>query len=455
MSLPIVTLLTAIVLFLFPLPETFAQNINSNKERLIVRYSSKANFLDKLKIRNLIGAMVAEEIGKLDVQVMEVPPGFLSQALGILKNNNLILYAEKDNLAYAFTLTNDPYLSSQWGLEKIKASSQGESAWDYSQGSSQVTISIIDTGIDQNHPDLNGKITKNKNCTSSSTVDDKYGHGTHVAGIAAASTNNNQGVAGTAYNVRLFNAKALGDNGSGYYSWIANCIIWSADNGAAVINLSLGGSNSSQTLADAVNYAVNKGVTVVAAAGNSNSSSPSYPAYYSEVLAIAATDNNDVKASFSNYGNWVDLAAPGVSIYSTAPNHSNTLRINNYAYLSGTSMATPFVAGLAGLLRSVGNLTSQQIIDILYSNADKIPGTGNYWQYGRINALNSIKEVSVFSPSLTPVPTQSGPSPTLTAAPSPSPSSTLTPTKTPTPTPAPSNPTPTPWWCRFRPRQCV
>ena len=445
------------LIVLFFLPSTaFAQN-NPQKERLIVRFTPQAGNTDKFKIRRMIGTLLPEKIDNLNAEVFEVPQPLFNKLLDVLNKHNLVLYAEKDNLAFALETTNDPYTSKQWGLSKIRASDPGESAWNYSHGTPDVLLAVLDTGIDQNHTDLIGKIAKNRNCSNSSTVDDRYGHGTHVAGIAAAATNNSKGVAGTGYNVRLINAKGLGDNGSGYYSWIANCLIWAADNDASVINLSLGGVSSSQILEDAVNYAWNKGVVVVAAAGNSNSSSPSYPAYYSNAVAVAATDSNDQKAPFSNYGHWVDIAAPGVSIYSTAPNHTNKLKIYNYAYLSGTSMATPFVSGLAALLKSAGNLTQTEIVDNIYQNADKIAQTGNYWTYGRINALNSLKEVTAYLPSSTPTEI---PTPTFTPAPTLIPSSTSTPSPTPlpsftpTPTPVTANPTPTPWWCRFRPQYC-
>lgn len=462
----------AFILFLPRYFSSQAVNHSGLRERIIVRFKQGSSDFDKFKIRQLIGAIFSEAIDKLNVQVFELPFPLAEKALEMLQKNNLVQYAEKDQLAYAFESANDPYLTDQWGLAKIMAADSAESAWDYSKSNSSVLVAIVDTGIDQNHSDLNGKIAKNKNCTSSRTVDDRYGHGTHVAGIAAAVTNNNLGVAATGYNARLLNAKGLGDNGSGYYSWIANCIIWSADNGASVINLSLGGSSSSQTLLDAVNYAWSKGVVVVAAAGNSGVSTPSYPAYYDNAIAVAATDSNDQKASWSNYGSWVDVAAPGVSILSTVPNHRNSLGVYNYAYLSGTSMAAPFVAGLAALLQASSGITNQQVVSAIYDNADKINQIGEYWQHGRINALRSVKSVYsgviVSSPSPTPTATAtSTPSPTATPTLTPTPTPTSVPTNTPTPTttftnsPTPSpvptgtGPTPTPWWCRYRPRWCL
>jgi len=147
--------------------------------------------------------------------------------------------------------------------------------------------------IKSSHEDLTGKVVAAKNFTTSRTTDDKYGHGTHVAGIAAAVTNNSKGVAGAGVNCSLMNGKVLGDNGSGAYSWLINGIIWAADNGANVSNMSLSGSSESQALLDAVNYAWGKGVVLVAAAGNNGNSTPVYPAFYDNVIAVAATDQND------------------------------------------------------------------------------------------------------------------------------------------------------------------
>ena len=231
--------------------------------------------------------------------------------------------------------------------------------------------------------------------------------------------------------------KVLDNNGSGYYSWIANGIIWAADNGAKVINLSLGGTSSSFTLQNAVNYAWNKGAVVVAAAGNRNSTSRFYPAYYSNSMATAATDQNDKKASFSTYGSWVDVAAPGVDIFSTYNN-------DGYVTLSGTSMAAPFVSGLAGLIFGFHpDWNNIQVRDKLQSSSDQIPGTGSYWTYGRINACKAVDCILLPTPTITPTPTPT-PIPTPSITPSPTPEPTPIPTPTPTPTSKP-------WWCKYIP----
>lgn len=376
-------------------------------------------------------AKIKSRLDKINTLVLNVPESQQDAILLAFSRLPTVEFAEPDFVAHAFTATNDPSLSQQWGMYKIQAANgSGQSAWDITQGNSSVKIAILDTGIDQNHEDVSTKIVANQNFTGSSTVDDLYGHGTHTAGIAAAITNNSIGVAGVGYNSSLMNVKVLDDTGSGYYSWIANGITWATDNGAKVISMSLGGSSGSSTLQSAVDYAWNHGAVVVAAAGNNGNTARSYPGYYTNSIAVAATDINDAKASWSTYGSWVDVAAPGVNVYSTLPNHSNTIGGQNYGTLSGTSMATPHVAGLAALIWATNICqTNSCVRSQIESNADNIPGTGSYWTYGRINACKSVGGCASPSPTPTPTPTPS---------PSPTPSSSPTPTPAPSPTPIPS-----------------
>ncbi|MBI2941018.1 MAG: S8 family serine peptidase, partial [Chloroflexi bacterium] len=267
-------------------------------------------------------------------------------------------------------------------------------------GSRAIHIAILDTGVDQDHEDLASKIVGNIDFTGSGTVDDRNGHGTHVAGIAAAATDNRVGIAGAGAASSLLNVKVLGDEGAGSYSSIANGLVWAADHGAKVINMSLGGRGRSLVLQQAVSYAWTRGAVLVAAAGNDGTGAKNYPAAYSEVIAVAATDANDGKASFSNYGPWVSLGAPGVAIYSTLPNHSNTISSAfglplGYASLSGTSMAAPHVAGVAALLWNASSATSNNVVrDRLQRSADPVPGTGVYWRYGRLNAFAAVSSAT-------------------------------------------------------------
>jgi thermitase len=369
---------------------------NFAPDRVLVKFKAGTDEATRHVIHGRQGGSVIGEIPQLGIQVVRIPAGKVSEKATGYRSEKAIEFAEPDFIAEAIEAPNDRYFTNQWGMTKIQA----PQAWDITAGDPSIKIAILDTGVDQDHEDLASKIVDNKNFTTSSTVDDRYGHGTHVAGIAAAATNNGVGVAGVGYNCTIMNGKVLGDTGSGYYSWIASGIIWAADSGAKVISMSLGGTSGSSTLESAVNYAWSKGVVVVAAAGNNGNTTPVYPAYYANCIAVAATDSSDTKADFSTYGSWVDVAAPGVEIFSTLPNHTNRIGILNYGSLSGTSMATPHVAGLAGLVWATSyGTTNTNVRSRIESTADPITGTGTYWQYGRINAYKAVAPPDTTTPA--------------------------------------------------------
>ena len=358
-----------------------------------------------------VRGQVLSVIPKIEVYVLRVPSGSVQAAVSSLQQEPAVEFAEPDGYVYAQVIPNDPEWPNLWGLQKVQA----PSAWDITTGSNTVRIAVLDTGISSSHPDVGPRVVAAQNFTDSPTPEDIRGHGTHVAGTIGAVTNNSLGVAGMDWNARLMNGKVLGDDGSGRWSWVAAGIVWAADNGAKVINMSLSGPSPSSTLEAAVNYAWSQGVVLACAAGNSNTSEPHYPAYYQNCIAVGATTQTDGKASFSNYGSWVDVGAPGVQILSTVPGGS-------YAYYQGTSMATPHVAGLAGLLWTVKS-TNAEVRACIENNTD--PVVGNPFGGGRINALRAVQ----CSGRL-----RTRPSPT----PSPSPSPTPTPTPTPEPTPSPT-----------------
>ena len=439
-----------LLLFSFPLflPHKVPAQSPLEFERLIIKFRPITPYFYRDRLVSSYSGLNSEPLRLKDTLVVRVPASQLEGIAVNLRKNLFVEYAEADFRAEAQDIPNDPQFSNQWGLTKINA----PGGWDVTHGGS-VDIAILDTGINSAHPDLSAKIIVSVNCTAASTcpaqtTTDPDGHGTHVAGIASAVTNNSIGIAGVSWDARLMSVKVLDDSGGGFYSWISNGIVWAADNGAEVINLSLGGSFSSSTLESAVNYAWGKGVVVVAAAGNSGRNRPLYPAYYTNAIAVGATDASDKKASFSNYGTWVDVAAPGVSILSTYG--------NGYSTLSGTSMATPFVSGLAGLLFGQNpGWSGSQVRGKIESTADSITGTGTLFKWGRINVCSAVGCVGV-PPTLTPTPTPTPTtSPTPTPTPTGAPSPTATPTPTLTPTPAPSlTPTPTPslpWWCKYIP----
>ena len=333
----------------------------------------------------------------LDVFTVDVPPGKELETVAQLRARADVLYAEPDYRVYALdTIPNDPGWGSQWGLRKIQA----PKAWDIlsTTGGANIIIAVIDSGIDLDHPDFacpNKLLLGQDFVNNDDDPQDDFGHGTHVAGIAAACTNNRVGVAGVAWAAPLLPVKVLDAAGQGSYSNLAAGIIYAVDQRARVINLSLGGTSDSPIMRDAVSYAVTRGRLVVAAAGNCATGGSGcsglinpvmYPAAYDEVVAVAATDSGDNRAGFSEYHPYVDVAAPGVNIYST-------LLDNTYGWLSGTSMATAFVSGLAALLWSAdGNLSATQVRTLIESKADDLgtPGKDVYFGYGRINAWRTL-----------------------------------------------------------------
>ena len=313
-------------------------------------------------------------------------------------------YAELNYLYYVFATPNDPFFASQYALQS--QSYQGIDAvdgWNLGQGSNSVIVAIVDTGIDYTHEDLAGKVIKGYDYVNEDfDPKDDHGHGTHVAGIVGAIANNSRGIAGVCPACSLLAVKVVGSDGSGSNSWIANGIANAASLGARVINLSLGGMDRSSTIQLAVQQAYAKGAVIVAASGNDGSGVTLYPAGFPEVIAVGATDKNGGRASFSNYGSHLDVAAPGQAIYSSLPG-------NRYEAWNGTSMAAPHVAGLAGLLFSKNPaLTNVQVRQIMEATAQDLGAAGRdaSFGYGRINvyaALNAASGGGVNYPAPTPV----------------------------------------------------
>ncbi len=328
-----------------------------------------------------VGAILENDIPQINAQVVKMASINGSPAKN-LNDFSEVDYVEPDSPVKAEAMPDDTYLNQQWDLTKIQA----PQAWNITHSSSTIKIAILDSGIDSTHPDLASKIVAKQNFTDSKTTEDVYGHGTHVAGIAAAITNNNTGVAGLGYNASLMNVKVLSDSGGGSYSWIIQGIIWAADNGANVINMSMNGYVDSDAMKQAVDYAWNKGAVIVVASGNNGNSTPTYPASYNNCIAVAATDQNDKLYSFSDYGNWVDVAAPGSTI--------STMVGDKYGTMGGTSMAAPLVSGLAGLAFAVATDTNgdgrvnDEVRNAIQNGADDIgvSGIGR----GRINAYKTL-----------------------------------------------------------------
>ncbi len=337
-----------------------------------------------------------------------VPPGEDPAAIADrLRRRPEVEVAEVERTVRIAFTPNDPYYSLQWNLPKIRA----PQAWDRASGSSAVWIAIVDTGVDYTHPDLSSsRLYLGYDFVKKDTDPmDDHGHGTHVAGIAGANTNNSEGVAGVCWGCDLLAVKVLDDHGMGYDSWVADGIRYAADWGVqfgkrTVINLSLGGYGDSLVLADAVAYAQRQGALIVAAAGNDNTNWLFYPAAYPGVIGVSATDANDQRASFSNYGSYVDIAAPGVSILSTFPVFLDPL--DPYERLSGTSMAAPHVAGVAGLVWSLRpDFRAAQVCGTLLGTAVDLGDVGrdDQYGYGRVDAAAAVQAASpAGSPAVPP-----------------------------------------------------
>jgi thermitase len=330
--------------------------------------------------------------------VADVPLNAVSSLAKDVQTSSLARYVEPNMKFQAQFIPNDLYWTYQWGPQKIEA----DFAWNTTTGNHSVIVAVIDTGIDYNHPDLSENYVALGDDWVNNDADplDDNGHGTHCAGIIAAVLNNAVGIAGIA-NVSIMAEKGLDANGSGSEDNLANAIYDAVDKGADILSNSWGGYGVSQLIYDAVRYAYEHGVLVIAAAGNDAVDVKLIPAAYDEVVAVTATNSSDYPAWFTNFGDWVEVAAPGVNIYSTLPTYHVTLNDPpysgnlNYDYLSGTSMACPHAAGVAALIWSqFPNATRDWVRAQLRYTADDLgdPDFDEYYGYGRINAKNAVEQ---------------------------------------------------------------
>lgn len=359
---------------------------NYVKDELLIKFKLGEHEKGASKLRE-IGASVLEKLSKIDISRLSLPKGMsVEKAVEHLTSFDFVEFAEPN---YIHRIVgggpNDPKYKKQWGLEKIRALK----GWGIHTGRSKTVIAIVDTGVDLSHPDLKNKLVPGYNFIENDDKPaDDEGHGTHCAGIAAASTNNKKGIAGVCPNCSIMPLRGLGADGKGTTTTVANAVIYAADHGADVISMSFGGTSYSTTLKNAVKYAARKGAVLVAAAGNDGVSDPFYPAYLDQCIAVGAvTRSNDERATFSNFGDWVDAAAPGTQILSTASG-------GGYAYKQGTSMAAPFVAGLAGLMVSCSGKSAKEVRKALLSSAVPV---GDWAGAGRIDVPGALEAVGCTS----------------------------------------------------------
>lgn len=362
---------------------------DENHSRIVIGIRNyQKNFLNELvRLTESFNGRIVNEVSIQNVTiaiVSEVPTYYTSTFMEAARTRNFVSYIQPSMKFKAMLTPNDPYWNAQWGPAKMEA----DWAWNTTIGDPSVLVAVVDTGIYYLHEDLiENYVPLGYDWVNldSDPMDDN-GHGTHVAGIIAATLNNAIGIAGLAQ-VMIMAEKALDSWGYGYDDWLANAIIHATDQGADIISMSWGAYAQSPIIYQAIKYAYDSGVLLVAAAGNEGVDTKLYPAGYKEVIAVAATDRNDQRPWWSNYGDWIELAAPGVDVYSTVP--------WGYTYASGTSMSTPHVSGVAALILSLyPNASRDWLRYWLHYTADDIgdPGFDRYYGYGRVNARKAVEE---------------------------------------------------------------
>lgn len=397
-------------------------------DELIVKMKDGSGDISTRNIRGMDRATVKRSFRQLGMVVLKTRSGGSIESLEAeLRSDPDVEYVEKNYYVWADAVPNDPGYSRQTYMQVIDA----PRAWDKEKGNSNVVIAVLDTGVESSHIDLGPKLLPGCNVVGtpseqscSTNTEDGHGHGTGVAGTAAASTNERAGVAGVCWYCRVLPVKVLADGGGGTVEDMVEGMMFARDyalrnpSKRVIINLSLGrecnSSGPTRAEQDAINLAWNSGILIVASAGNSGNSARQCPASADNVIAVSATTNADSKASFSSYGSFIDLAAPGVRIY----NAIGTLNTPGsfYTYWSGTSFSSPVVSGVAGLVWSADmSLTNAEVEEILKDTAENI-GSSFYYGEGRVNADFAVSlAAGGSSPQPTPAPT---PSPTSAPAPS-------------------------------------
>lgn len=370
------------------------------KDQVIVKFHNEPSEAELTQILRDIQAKNMKNLGYTYVFTSESMQA--EQLMKYFDNNDNVQYTEPNFLYLTNTalqneqnfIPNDELFSKyQWNLPVI----QTMRGWSFTRGSDDVVVAVIDTGVDLDHEDLQNQLVPGVNVIEEGAAPmDDVGHGTHVAGIISAIVNNNEGVAGMSWFNKVMPVKVLDHTGAGSTYAVAIGIIWAVDNGAQVINMSLGNYAEAEFLHDAIRYAYDHDVVLVAATGNDNTENPGYPAAYPEVIAVSATNSSGNKAGFSNYGHYVDLVAPGEHIASTYLN-------NQYAALSGTSMASPHVAALAAMIRSANPLlTNIEIMETLIQTCTDLGprGKDKYFGYGQIDVAQALSQATQAQRSL-------------------------------------------------------
>ncbi len=351
---------------------------------------STAHFPFSYKVKRVLNT----SDGRMNVALLKVSTDVF-KAISHFKSLPNVKYAEPNYVVHALNVPNDTYYNYQWNLPDIDV----PQSWEVTKGANTVIVAVLDTGVSSNHPDLQNILVPGYNFISNNTdTNDDYGHGTHVAGIIDADTNNSIGVAGVdwgqANSIKIMPIKVLDSTGSGNTYGIAQGIVYATEHGAKVINMSLGGDYS-QIEQQACQYAYDNGVTIVAAAGNEDLSSLDYPAAFSTVIPVSAVGPDNTRAYYSNYASNV-IWAPGGDMSSSSSDgilstyYATSTHTNEYAYMQGTSMAAPHVAAIVALMISKGITGPANIWNVLKNTAQAIPASTAYGGYGLVNAYDAV-----------------------------------------------------------------
>lgn len=381
-----IVLMTIIMLSSLSLTSIFELK---STETLIVRFKPGVNWDYQRAILSRLGVRIVDEIPQINVFMISLPLRFLPDLeRSLIQYNCIIDFVERDDVIPSSLIPNDQYYSSEWHLQKIGA----PEAWDITIGSNNIIVAVLDSGVDSLHPDLANKLVQGYNFYDNNyDTSDVYGHGTKVAGVVAAATNNGIGVASVGWGVSIMPIRVTDSSGYALLSLLTKGLIYAADRGAkvAVISFQVYGGSS---LTSAAKYFFEKGGLVFAAGGNSGSYVGDADNPY--IVSVSATTNTDTIAPFSTYGPFIDISAPGVNIYTT-------VRGGGYGVVSGTSFAAPIAAGVAALMFSVNpSISPGDVETILKSTAVDLGNAGYdmYYGWGRISASAALKTLISSAP---------------------------------------------------------
>lgn len=380
---------------------TQAHEATGERIRLMVKFDPTIESYSQTAITSAAVASAANTsatiaadslLPRMGWQVIEVDAGAADQVITELQSTEGIIEVTADYPLELAWKPNDPGFieGSQWAIEKLRA----DVAWEFSTGQ-EITVAVLDSGIDPNHPEFEGRTVPGYNFVDQNDdTTDLCGHGTHVSGIIAAETNNAIGMAGVAPQAKIMPLKVIGDNCMGSYSRLMQAIIYAVDHGVRILSITSGGAYDHAGLRDALAFAREEGVLVVVAAGNRNSDEPFYPGSFAESFTISGTDRDDNKYNNSNFGQQIDMSAPATDVYSTYYTEESG---STYAYLTGTSMATPHVAAVAALILSIDpKLPLSELENALISSAVDLgePGWDPIFGWGRLRAWRAVAAVS-------------------------------------------------------------